>query len=398
MLSFPALSPVLWLLILLALAGHMALWTRIHCFFHSLPWKQTVIDWIELAIMIVTAALPIGYLAYFIWGPALDWNSVAIWTGGPLLYFWVCWAALLVACGLWLQHRYDEYHAANYFTAKRLAEIDLTAECDLADLAIPKIQRIHRLPGNQILEYVVTEKELFLPRLPETLDGFTITHLSDLHLTGEFLPAFYQHAFETANNLQSDLMVISGDIFDKDHCIAWSEETLGKLSAPEGVYFVLGNHDTRLSDVAPARAELTRLGLIDLGGRWLKTELRGTPIILAGDEAPWLPTMQNIEACPAEENGEHIFRLAVAHTPDRLHFAARHDFDLVLAGHNHGGQIRLPVIGPLISPSRYGVRYASGVFFETPTLMHVSRGLSGTFPLRIRCQPEISRIILRRKK
>lgn len=398
MVSFPALSPLLWLLILLALAGHMALWTRIHCYFHSLPWKQTVIDWIELAIMIVTAALPIGYLAYFIWGPALDWNSAAIWTSGPLLYFWACWTALLIACGLWVQHRYDEFHAAKYFSAKRLAEVDLTREFPPADLAIPKILLANRFPGNQILQYVVTEKELFLPRLPEALDGFTITHLSDLHLTGEFLPAFYQHAFETANNLQSDLMVISGDIFDKDHCIAWSEETLGKLSAPEGVYFVLGNHDTRLSDVAPARAELTRLGLIDLGGRWLKTELRGTPIILAGDEAPWLPTMRDVDACPSEENGEHLFRLAVAHTPDRLHFAARHDFDLVLAGHNHGGQIRLPVIGPLISPSRYGVRYASGVFFESPTLMHVSRGLCGTFPLRIRCRPEISRIILRRMK
>ncbi|EAQ82455.1 metallophosphoesterase [Blastopirellula marina] len=390
-------SLLVWLLILLALAGHLALWSRIHCFFHSLPWKQTVIDWLELAIMIITAVTPIGFVAYFLWGPPLDWSSRAVWLEFPLIYFWACWTALLVACGLWVQHRYDERHAANYFTSKTLASIDLTREFDLAELATPVVRLAQRFPGNQIFQYVVTEKEMFLPRLPAALEGVTITHLSDLHLTGEFLPPFYQHALAAANDLQSELMVISGDIFDKDRCIAWTESTLGRLSAPSGVHFVLGNHDTRLSDIASARVELKSQGLIDLGGRWLQTNVRDTPIILAGDEAPWLSTVQDIDACPTDENGERIFRLLVAHTPDRLHWGAAHDFDLILAGHNHGGQIRLPGVGPLISPSRYGVRYASGVFYEAPSLMHVSRGLCGTFPLRIRCQPEITRLILRRK-
>jgi hypothetical protein len=67
----------------------------------------------------------------------------------------------------------------------------------------------------------------------------------------------------------------------------------------------------------------------------------------------------------------------------------------MLAGHTHGGQIRLPVIGPMVSPSRFGVRYASGVFHEAPTLMHVSRGISGLDPIRINCLPEVTKIILR---
>jgi uncharacterized protein len=62
----------------------------------------------------------------------------------------------------------------------------------------------------------------------------------------------------------------------------------------------------------------------------------------------------------------------------------------MLAGHTHGGQIRLPVVGPVFSPSRFGVRYASGTFFRAPTLMHVSRGLSGTRPLRFNCRPELA--------
>ena len=68
--------------------------------------------------------------------------------------------------------------------------------------------------------------------------------------------------------------------------------------------------------------------------------------------------------------------------------------DLMLSGHNHGGQIVLPVIGPVFAPSQYGVRYASGAFWSDPTLLYVSRGLSGRQPVRINCPPELTRIIL----
>ena len=68
----------------------------------------------------------------------------------------------------------------------------------------------------------------------------------------------------------------------------------------------------------------------------------------------------------------------------------------MLSGHNHGGQIVLPVLGPVYSPSRFGVKYAAGTFHEPPTLLHVSRGLSGRYPLRWNCLPEVTRIVLRR--
>jgi predicted MPP superfamily phosphohydrolase len=67
----------------------------------------------------------------------------------------------------------------------------------------------------------------------------------------------------------------------------------------------------------------------------------------------------------------------------------------MLAGHTHGGQGRLPLLGPLISPSFHGSRYASGDFFKPPTTMHVTRGLSGTHLLRINCRPELSLLTLR---
>jgi predicted MPP superfamily phosphohydrolase len=69
--------------------------------------------------------------------------------------------------------------------------------------------------------------------------------------------------------------------------------------------------------------------------------------------------------------------------------------DLMLSGHNHGGQVVLPIIGPVYAPSRFGVQYAGGVFWKDPTLLYVSRGISGQHPLRLNCPPELTKLILR---
>ena len=68
----------------------------------------------------------------------------------------------------------------------------------------------------------------------------------------------------------------------------------------------------------------------------------------------------------------------------------------MLAGHNHGGQVRLPFVGAILAPSRHGVRYAAGAFRSGNTVMHVSRGTSCLTPLRYNCPPEIALLILRR--
>jgi uncharacterized protein len=88
-------------------------------------------------------------------------------------------------------------------------------------------------------------------------------------------------------------------------------------------------------------------------------------------------------------------RLLLSHTPDEIEWARDAGVDLMLAGHNHGGQVVLPLIGPVYSPSRYGTRYAGGSFWREPTLLHISRGVSGRHPLRWNCRPEVIRIVLR---
>ena len=114
------------------------------------------------------------------------------------------------------------------------------------------------------------------------------------------------------------------------------------------------------------------------------------PLILCGDETPWMGTHPDLSPAPAG-----AFRILLSHTPDNISWARRHDIDLMLSGHTHGGQIRLPILGPVYSPSRFDCRFASGVFWLDPTLLYVSRGLSGKEPIRYNCLPEVTKLVLK---
>jgi uncharacterized protein len=99
-------------------------------------------------------------------------------------------------------------------------------------------------------------------------------------------------------------------------------------------------------------------------------------------------------SCPPRTADGSQLRILLSHSPDQFAWARRWDFDLMLAGHTHGGQIRLPIVGPVVCPSRHGVKYAGGTFYSYPTLMHVSRGISAEAPIRLNCRPELSRLVL----
>jgi predicted MPP superfamily phosphohydrolase len=122
---------------------------------------------------------------------------------------------------------------------------------------------------------------------------------------------------------------------------------------------------------------------------------RGSEILIAGNESPWFPPLPDLSQAPPPRSAGGPFRLLLSHSPDQIRWAQHNQFDLMLAGHTHGGQFRLPWLGPFVAPSKYGVRYASGEFYEPPTLMQVSRGLSGLQPLRLNCPPELTKVVLR---
>jgi len=247
-----------------------------------------------------------------------------------------------------------------------------------------------RLPGNQVLQLEVNQKDMPLGPRAQELAGLTVTHLSDLHISGQMGKQFYEVICDHANQLSSDIICLSGDILDRDPCREWLPETLGRLQARLGVYYVLGNHDARHADPGQLREDLSSCGLIDLAGRQQLVAQEQGGLVLAGTEVPWLGSLQALEDFP----GENSLSLLLSHSPDTIRWARRRRISLLLAGHLHGGQISLPVIGPVVSPSFHGVRFAGGRFRYGQTLLHVSRGVAGMQPLRWNCRPELTQLRL----
>ncbi len=246
-----------------------------------------------------------------------------------------------------------------------------------------------RLPGNQIFHAEFTQKEFHLPALPAPWDGLTILQLTDFHLFGTPGKRYYQEVMREVEKLTPDLIVFTGDMMDSMKCLDWIPEIFGTLRAPLGRFFILGNHDWIL-DPPAIRRTMEELGWRDLGSQAVMIQHQGLPLVISGTERPWMGQHPDLEAFP-----EDAFRLLLSHTPDHFQWAQSHGVDLMLSGHNHGGQIVLPIIGPMYTPSLYGVRYAGGCWYESGTLLYVSRGLAGGHPIRYNCLPEISMLTFR---
>jgi predicted MPP superfamily phosphohydrolase len=246
-----------------------------------------------------------------------------------------------------------------------------------------------RLPGNQVFQVDFTVRTLRLPRLPSAWDGLSILHLSDLHLCGTPDKIFYQRVMDLCQEWQPDLVAFTGDTVDTGNHYRWILPVLGKLRWRVAGLAILGNHDS-WHEPAVLRRRLRRCGYHVLDNCWKQLDVRGEPLIAIGHEGPWFVPAPDLSTCP-----EGAFRLCLSHTPDNIRWARRQRVDLMLSGHNHGGQIRFPLIGSVLVPSSYGRRYDCGIFWEPPTALHVSRGLAGQHPLRFNCRPEVSKLVLR---
>jgi predicted MPP superfamily phosphohydrolase len=244
------------------------------------------------------------------------------------------------------------------------------------------------LPGNEVFRLNVQIKKLKHPRLPAGLKGLKIAHLTDMHLTGKIGIEYFQEAVRLTNELKPDIVALTGDIAEKTKCLPWIKPLFENLHAPHGRFYVLGNHDFLLPDVDALRRELRNSGFVDLHGTSTQVCFQNTHFLLAGNELPWNGPAPQLPA------PDETFRILLAHTPDLFAWAQQQRFDLMLAGHNHGGQICFPLIGPIVSPSNHGTRYAAGLFHQGPTLMHVGRGLSGEHLLRWNCPPELTLLVL----
>ena len=376
-----------------ALLGHGVLWVGLVNRLHALAIPRPLLSLLDVPQMVVLAGVPLLVLSLLVIDPTLlaQWSVGVFFSPGLMAYVGLCWLAALGATLAWLRRVCWANPPA--LRANHTTVVDVAQLLGQKPIGSPFTAWLDWVPGHEMFRLHVQEKTLVLPRLAPSLEGLSIVHLSDLHFTGRIRQSYFEQVVDQANALEGGLVAVTGDILDVERCLAWLPETLGRLRGRHGVFFVLGNHDKRLPDTPAVRRALTSLGLIDLGGRWQVLNVSGAHILVAGNEWPWFGPRPGVPSRSAA-GGSAAFRLLLSHSPDQITWARRHDFDLMLAGHTHGGQIRLPGLGPIFSPSVYGVKYAAGVFDERPTLMHVSRGISGQDPLRFRCPPEITKLVL----
>lgn len=386
-------------LVLFAIPGHMSwlLWLANNI--HAKNWPRKLIK----AISFVTdSAIAVGCLG------AVFWIAARLFKVSPLdaplpaalrYYALACAFNTVVGFGPWLVRRIRRRDPAALLSTDTVVH-------DLGPILTPptthdaKGRIFAALPRNEIFQVAMETKRLALPRLPAALVGLKLAHLTDIHLTGILDRRFYERAFDLVNETEPDLTLITGDLLEAEECWDWIPSTFGRLRARQGVYFIFGNHDLRV-DWETTRRRLVDVGLIDVGLRRAHLPIRDVDVVVSGTAMPWFRPHAPMDDCPPRNSPtdyERQFRILLSHSPDQYAWAKHHDFDLMLAGHVHGGQIQIPPLGPILAPSAFGTRYASGTFHEGPTVLHVGRGLSSKLPLRYFCRPEATTLLLQRSQ
>ncbi len=242
-----------------------------------------------------------------------------------------------------------------------------------------------------------TEISVSSPKLPASFEGFRIAQVSDLH-NAEFGEG-NARLLEALKDGHPDIIVITGDLIDSstpdvELALAFAAQAIN--IAP--VYYVTGNHEARVpADLESLLEGLQALRVNILCSGTESLERDGECILLAGVHDPDFYTStdaftEDISALCAQEG----YTVLLSHRPERFDDYVALEADLILTGHAHGGQFRLPFVGGLIAPHQ-GIfpKYDAGSYEENGTTMIVSRGLGNSaFPFRINNRPEVVFITL----
>ena len=247
----------------------------------------------------------------------------------------------------------------------------------------------------------VQEVSVRVANLPEAFRGFRIVQIADFHY-GEFTePTFLRAAVAKANALKPDLVALTGDFVSSGpmverisadfayHCA----DMLAKLTCPLR-YAVLGNHDVMVNPAAVTDA-LGSQGIPVLHNSYVPIERDGAKIWLAGVADVLIGNQADLNLALPKENirgGAPV--VLMAHEPDFADEATKWPVDLMLSGHTHGGQVRIPFLPPFDLPD-LGRKYVEGLFSINRLQLYVTRGLGTVgIPVRFMCPPEITVITL----
>jgi predicted MPP superfamily phosphohydrolase len=372
---------IAWCLLAAIGLGHFCITVAVINWSHGLGVPERRMRWLAISTLVVSGMV----VAAGAW-----WLAGRPWTAWPIAaqaYGAICAAVACVGLPLATIARYRR--PAPGGISGRSAVVDLEeTERNTRLRGSLRNSCLFRLPGNESFRVEQTDWTIERPDLPRELDGLTILHLSDLHLARTYDRRFFEAAADVAAARDVDLVFFTGDLLDDADVVEWVAPVLSRVRGNLGSYAILGNHDYRF-DVEQLGVELERAGYTVIEGAWAALDVSGVPVAIGGTSAPWGAALDP-RTMPAAEA-----RVLLSHTPDLLPKAAAWGVELMFSGHNHGGQVRLPIVGPILMPSRYGRRFDQGFFRMGPTLLYVSRGVGAKHPVRYRCAPEIARFTLR---
>jgi predicted MPP superfamily phosphohydrolase len=228
--------------------------------------------------------------------------------------------------------------------------------------------------------------------LPPAFHGFTILHLSDLHVDG--LPDLAEDIYARIQHLEVDLCVLTGDYRFKSYgpcedVYLSLEKLVPHIRARYGIVGILGNHD--VSEKVP---HLERMGIRMLINEAFELRHRGESIWLVGLDDPHYYGCDDL---PGALRGvpEEAFKMLLVHTPELVAEAAEYGVQLYLCGHTHGGQICLPGVGPVFTGTSCPRKYLHGIWQHRSMHGYTSAGVGASIvPVRFRCPPEIGLIEL----
>ena len=252
--------------------------------------------------------------------------------------------------------------------------------------------------GNCSLQ--TTETALVSPALPPAFDGLRIVELADLH--GRVFGRGSRRLLAAVRRAEPDLICIDGDLFDEHTDLAMLPPLLRGLCAIAPVYYVTGNHEWRVPGLRGILAQMRACSVTVLQDDWRVLRRGEDALVLAGTDDPCGPAERKT---PAEliadiraDAGEAAFLLLLTHRNDQLPQWSALGVQAVLAGHCHGGVVRLPFVGGLFGTDRrLFPAWDAGLYRQGETALYVSRGLGYTnVHFRLFNRPEVAVIVLRR--
>jgi len=243
-------------------------------------------------------------------------------------------------------------------------------------------------------QHLVLERRIIrLPHLKAALDGFRLALMSDHHLFPFTPRGLLERATEQANALRPDLILLAGDyVYTDVESIRELAPILGRLNAKYGVFAILGNYDCRLEPDL-IYAQLAAQSIEVLVNRGLQVGPSAGRLFPAGLDSVWRGVPDPIRGFAGCRDGS--VALALVHEPDYFPILVRlTPVDVQLSGHSHGGQIRIPALGPVVLPP-WGRIYHTGLYRLNDRFVYTGRGLGMVeLPLRFNCPPELTEITL----